>query len=768
MVANRSICQLVAGVMLSLLVAGCGNGISPPPVPPPPPKPISTSYIVVPACTGAASGVGSDTGGFAGPTDTDIRFNPVKNISSNYGLSFAPAIALAPGGNVYLAWYDNSSGQNEILFAKSADFGKHYTAPANLSNNLGSGQFPSVVADANGNIYVAWQDTEYGTSQILYVKSTDGGETFTAPARLLTDSARAQTNVNLASDSQGNIYAAFIRGQSLSVSRLVEGQNAVELYRYDPQAPNFTSDPALTIDANNVLHVAWTAFTVSNSERGVLYSRSQLNPVNKTAAAFSTPATLASGNDLSRPAIAADAVRGMVYVAYIMNNTPPAEIYLAVSNNSGTSFATPKNITNNSGVSINPSLAIGTDGVLYFGWQDTSVGNYEAMFSRSTDFGATFSAAVDVAPSAQGSLYTEIAVDEQNNIHLVWDDNRYLPDPNNATAQGNFEIATVVGHENLPVVKNVSTSPTLFSPNNDGVEDSITFNATFTAPIDWRMTVYDADDFPLYAVTGSGSSLSYTWTGVGSNGVTVPDGAYRYEITGKDVAGLDAIPAGGSFVVNTVATTAPSSIKCFSQEASSFSPNSDAFKDSIGIDAEFNKSVDWELKITDINGVTVFSKTGTGLTMSARWAGEGADGLVVPEGNYKVAVLIPSDDGNLIGSRRSAKIDVQRPELQMLTVSPAVFSPNGDGIADVATISALPTEKALVTIYVYEANGTLVRELDRNYRDPANGQFTIDWDGLSDTKQKVPAGDYKIKMWCRDLGGNTALTYPYELAVKVN
>jgi len=784
-VIKRHIFPLFIGYLFAAFLTACGGGRQPPeppPVPTAPAKPLPTSFIAVPACKGAASEAASSTNGFAGPTDTDIRFQPAKNLSNGYGLSLAPAIA-ARNGKVYVVWYDNDSGNTEIMFSRSEDSGKTYSSPLNLSNNAGSGQFPSVAIDSDGHIHVAWQDTQDGFSDIFYVKSTDGGATFTAPVNISNETEGA-TNVSLAADDKGNVFAVWITPRAVSMAHTDSNQNINNPFIsktvvYTPSnGEGLVSTPMLTINNENnseKFHLVWSDSL--KSERQIRYMQS-----TDLGATFSAPITLAKGVDISRPAIAVDGLNNYVYVAYISNDEDPSEIFMTTSSNGGLTFPDPDvnppvNITNNSGVSINPSLAVDTSGALYFAWQDTSVGNYEAMFSYSTDHGATFSEPVDVAPSAQGSLYIVMAIDEQKNIYMAWDDNRYPHDPNDSTSEANFEIAAVMGHEGLPFVASNSISSEIFSPNGDGLDDSMTFKASFTDSIDWQLNIYDSDDNLVFNTDGSDASLTYIWDGKNSSGSIVPDGDYKYSVTGN-LGDMDAIPADGVFVINTVANSTAGTIKCFSEEASSFGPNGDGFKDSIGIDAEFNKIVDWTLNIEDVDQTDVLTLTGRGVRMGARWDGKDSNGQVVPEGNYKVTVTIDDGNGNnLVGSRLSAKVDTIRPWLTTLSIEPTktgsngdalpTISPNGDGVDDIATLRALPSETALVTVYVYESNGTLVRELDRSYHDPVDGEFMLEWDGKNDSGLDIPPGSYLVKIWCRDLGGNTGVTYPYELNIEV-
>jgi hypothetical protein len=98
----------------------------------------------------------------------------------------------ATDGNVYAAWSDfHGSGCNEILFARSTDHGATFSQPLKVSSGLCGNQGPNFAIDSQGTVYLSWEANTGGTfgqnsvNGAALVKSTDGGQTFTA-ARLAT------------------------------------------------------------------------------------------------------------------------------------------------------------------------------------------------------------------------------------------------------------------------------------------------------------------------------------------------------------------------------------------------------------------------------------------------------------------------------------------------------------------------------------------------------------------------------------------------------
>jgi hypothetical protein len=82
-------------------------------------------------------------------------------------------------GHVYVAWDDLAAGT--CAFARTTDNGASWTGTAGQGpgSALGNNSFaPQVTVAADGTVYVVW----VAGSDIIFVKSTDGGGSFTAPA----------------------------------------------------------------------------------------------------------------------------------------------------------------------------------------------------------------------------------------------------------------------------------------------------------------------------------------------------------------------------------------------------------------------------------------------------------------------------------------------------------------------------------------------------------------------------------------------------------
>ena len=117
--------------------------------------------------------------------ESDIQWEDMPRV-------FADAQPHSPyAGNVYVGWIEWQLDKSIILFSRSTDQGKTFSAPMRISTHAGLPRddngalvgFVGVIG-ADGTIYAIWND---GTT-IAFTSSHDGGKTF-APSRSVMDVA---------------------------------------------------------------------------------------------------------------------------------------------------------------------------------------------------------------------------------------------------------------------------------------------------------------------------------------------------------------------------------------------------------------------------------------------------------------------------------------------------------------------------------------------------------------------------------------------------
>jgi hypothetical protein len=88
-------------------------------------------------------------------------------------------IATSGDKNVYVAWWTNKTGNDEVMFKASTNGGKTFGDKINLSNTTNSQSQDVQIAASGSNVYVSWWERANQTSNepVLRV-SNDNGKTF--------------------------------------------------------------------------------------------------------------------------------------------------------------------------------------------------------------------------------------------------------------------------------------------------------------------------------------------------------------------------------------------------------------------------------------------------------------------------------------------------------------------------------------------------------------------------------------------------------------
>lgn len=219
-------------------------------------------------------------GSAGGPAGT-----PVNVSRSPATFSWQPRIALPPGQphpadgaqsaqTVYLLWqeiiFSGGSHGGDILFARSADGGRRFSAPLNLSRSRGgdgkgrlnrtvwSNGSHDLAVGADGSILAAW--TEYDGALWL-ARSGDGGASFTAPRQVTGSAARPARAPALASAPGGRVYLAWTVGEDPAADiHLAQSEDGGA--RFGPvlrvgAGPGHADAPRLAVGPDGALHLAY-------------------------------------------------------------------------------------------------------------------------------------------------------------------------------------------------------------------------------------------------------------------------------------------------------------------------------------------------------------------------------------------------------------------------------------------------------------------------------------------------------------------------------
>ena len=253
-----------------------------------------------------------------------------------------------------------------------------------------------------------------------------------------------------------------------------------------------------------------------------------------------------------------------------------------------------------------------------------------------------------------------------------------------------------------------------FSPNNDGTLDQVTLPLTITDQRyvqGFALKVLDASGAVVKTIANKESRpenqdwkgvlgrLTYVkkgvevpselvWNGLTDAGAAAPDGRYTIVIEAVDDNGNVAVTDPWPVVVDTVPPTAKASGPSGGGEALIFSPDGDGNKDALAIAQEGSVEDLWKAEALDAGGGVIRTwKIESAAPAVLSWDGKNDSGQVVPDGVYAYRVASVDRAGNG-GSAKVENIIVntQQPPVGV-AIDQAAFSPDGDGVRDVLTLS---------------------------------------------------------------------------------
>ena len=337
----------------------------------------------------------------------------------------------------------------------------------------------------------------------------------------------------------------------------------------------------------------------------------------------------------------------------------------------------------------------------------------------------------------------------------AWDDNGNI---------GNSRVYAAVVDNTPPSVEiaDISDSDKIFSPNNDGNKDTITFKQDGSNEDLWTADVINVSGDVVWENQMTNTApKTIVWGGTDSSKNLLPDGIYRYRVSATDRAGNSF----SSAVDNIIIDTQPTPIKV-SINTAYFSPNGDGVKDTITISIDVPQKSgleSWSLSILDRDKNTVNTFGGDGLPpTSIVYEGTAANGKSISEGEYTAELEATFRNGNApISISPAFTMDITKPDASVSALLD-IFSPNGDGNKDALKIVQEGSVEQTWKGEIVAVSGKTVKTfswLDR----PAE---QLEWDGMTDLDILAEDGEYRYRLSATDMAGNTITeqTAPFKLS----
>src|SRR5262249_445238 len=271
---------------------------------------------------------------FCGSAQAQLTFSAPKNVSNNSDFSFTPQMAVDSSCNIYPVFTDDTAHTTNILLSRSTTVGPTYSTPKNLSNTSRFPFNPRIFVGSDNNINVVWEDDTPGNLDIFYSHSTDGGSTFSTAINISNDSADS-SSPQVATDAAGNVFVVWesdTGAPGILFSRSLDGGNTFSAPVMLSTNTGGSIAPQFAVDPVGNINLVWEDDILSASD--ISFSRSQDH-----GATFSAPKSLSHNVGNSNSAMISVDLSGNINVVWENDSPGNFDIFYTRSTDGGQNFS---------------------------------------------------------------------------------------------------------------------------------------------------------------------------------------------------------------------------------------------------------------------------------------------------------------------------------------------------------------------------------------------------------------------------------------------
>jgi len=284
--------------------------------------------------------------------------------------------------------------------------GNVWSEDIRITNDTAYSTSPEIAVDSDDNIHITWRDS----SGIYYTKLDNNGTTLVDDKKLSTGDLS-----EIAVDSNNNVHITW---QDLGICYMKLDSNGSMLVNKEISTTG--SEPVIAVDSNNNIHITW-----SDVGDDIYYTKLDNNGNTLIGAkGITTDSILPHG-----PAIAVDPF-DYIHIAWCdCRDQGNIEIYYNIVDTAGNPEFEDTGISNDQAPPGRPKIAVDSYQNAHITWCDvsppfqTSHGTQKySEYVHYTKWCIDFPV-IDNKIISTG-IYSAIATDSVNNIHLTWVDNR--------------------------------------------------------------------------------------------------------------------------------------------------------------------------------------------------------------------------------------------------------------------------------------------------------------------------------------------------------
>ncbi|TET24586.1 MAG: T9SS type A sorting domain-containing protein, partial [Candidatus Cloacimonadota bacterium] len=317
-------------------------------------------------------------------------------------------VAVDGNGRIWAAWVtgrSQSNGRTEICVSYNEN--NSWSSPEIIDPFLYWDWYPTLCADATGAMWLSWARC-YGRNYDIFACSYDGG--WNTPDHISSRSTDAVAPA-MTCDGGGRLWITLERWNHLNgdiYCRYYDGSSWQPMFAVTIGSVN-DYKPAMATDSTGM---AWTAWT---SERWQENKNIYVKNYNESSGHWENirrvTGNIAQDQD---PAITVDG-DGTIWVAWTTWRNGNSDIYQ--SHYDGASWSAPQSITTNPERDEQPALAVDQDGYLWCIWQSDRTGDWEifAKYYKDGEWGDS----MNVSINANRDIFPEAALDDSGKIWLL-------------------------------------------------------------------------------------------------------------------------------------------------------------------------------------------------------------------------------------------------------------------------------------------------------------------------------------------------------------
>ncbi|MBN1533068.1 MAG: OmpA family protein [Spirochaetes bacterium] len=310
-----------------------------------------------------------------------------------------------------------------------------------------------------------------------------------------------------------------------------------------------------------------------------------------------------------------------------------------------------------------------------------------------------------------------------------------------------------------PPVTRITPNIQYISPNNDGVQDYVSFDLEVSDSSrirGWRLqildqgenlvTEYRTTDRPVIRnffsriFRGSGAVVPdrLIWDGNDQNHRTVQDGIYYFTFNAWDVRdNIAAIKRGTLYVDTTSPRVELTSGECL------FSPNRKGRKDTFTVQQRVECAADdeWEASFIDAEGKVVrnFRWTGIEVPKTLSWDGRDDEGRDAAEGLYEYRITSRDRAGNLASASVPEIVLTRQYEYADITLTPTIHSYRRGGEIQFSAFLSSATGLEYWGIAVLNDGKRIVKQING-----VDFKKSASWNVMDDDGDRLPDGRYFV------------------------